>query len=340
MIWLAYGGGNLLHGFNRSILLGALLLISTACSKGAIEAGDSIDEGPSRDLSEFTTLGDRAGVRQWLSGKVLPDMRLEDSQAWQELQLTEGWISPRRATHAERESAAPCIDQLEAERRIQWDEPNLLFHRDSMQIGNWGSQSQIGFFESSIRDRAMSRNANVWVLDLATCEVVITQYDTSTIDIELSGDHDGQKVRVVHNNPRSWKREIKFHPQDKKIYKRTSMNVDEVSFVDTPAAAECSNLLANAEPDQPITRLCNQIDADSLRVKSYYEYLAVYDFEKHALRKYAATPKKLVPRGQRLMQMPAGDAVVSTHSRKFEGSETLRYPLKLRYTFTTNFEAR
>lgn len=269
---------------------------------------------------------------------VQPDIQLEETQAWREFQATDEWKSPRLATYAERTSAFPCIDKIEADTRVKWNEPNFTLNRDSMRIGEWDDRSQIGFVEGSIAGRTTYTNSSFRMLDLSTCEVILAEYDSNTLDISLVGGHEGAQVRVVYNNPRTWYNEIKFLPGEKKIYKQTHMDVDEVAFIDTPAASECSDILRGAQSDKPISRLCD-IESSDLNVTTYHEYLAVYDFGKYTLRKYNATPKKLRPYGQRVTNLPAGDAVVSIYSKKHQATGMLPYPLELRYTFTTDFDA-
>jgi|GEM_PF-5912821 len=269
---------------------------------------------------------------------VQPDIQLKETQAWREFQATDEWKSPRLATYAERQSAFPCIDKIEGDTRAKWEEPNFTLNRDSMRIGEWDDRSQIGFIEGSIAGRSTYTNSSLRMVDLSTCHLILAEYDSNTLDIRLVGDHEGAEVRVVYNNPRAWHKEIKFLPGEKKIYKRTHMDVDEVAFIDTPAAKGCSDILQAAQSDKPISQLCD-IHSSDLNVTAYYEYLAVYDFGKLALRKYRETPKQLRPYGQRMMSLPVGDAVVSTYSKKYHATGTLPYPLELRHTFTTDFDA-
>jgi len=176
------------------------------------------------------------------------------------------------------------------------------------------------------------------MLDLSICEVINAEYETNTIDIDLVGAQAGDAVRGGYSNPRGWNKDIKFLAGLKRLYKRTWKRVEDVAFVDTSEAAKCSAVLVTASPDQSIKNLCD-IEPDDLRVKTYYEYLAVYDFADEALDRYHAIPDEARPVGQRVMALGAGEAIVSTFSRKREAMGQAPYPLDLQYTYTTTYDA-
>jgi len=316
-----------------TVLVGLASLALSGCSKSDLEQGNSAQAANDQKTATIVLKLPTVHSLSSISGP-----RLKDSQAWKELRATYGWASPRLATPEERERARPCIQRIEADRRERWDDSNLEFHPRSLRVGDWGEQSLIGFVESSIKDQPARQNSALWMLDLSICEVINAEYETNTIDIELVGAQAGDAVRVVYNNPRGWNKDIKFLPRQKRLYKRTWKRVEDVAFVETPEAAKCGAVLVTALPDQSIKRLCD-IEPDDLRVKTYYEYLAVYDFAKEALDRYHAIPDEVRPVGQRVLALDAGDAVVSTFSKKHEARGQTPYPLDLQYTYTTNYDA-